>query len=437
MSVGLLGAILLIGMLVAIFLGMPVAIALAAVGLLGLYYAGGVPTVILMTGGTAINELSHFSLLAIPMFMMMSAVVSASGIGKTIVDFITKWLYRIPGALHSAAVISCTIFAAMSSSSVATAATVGGFILPEMKQRGHDMRLSIGAVAVGGTLGILIPPSNFFIIYGVLTGTSISKLFMAGIVPGVMIMLVLVAFNTILFSLRPSLTPAGDHLYVPTKAEKMAALRNSWTSLLLIVCVVGGIVFGVVTPTEAGGLGAAIAFMIGFFVLRTLKLVDLSPVLLQAVRTTSMMGFIIFSGLILSRASTMMNISPRLIELVRDSGFEPWQVIVMINILLFVLGMFMDAAAVTIMTVPLIVPIVVSLGYDPIWFAVIFAINMELALVSPPVGLNLFVLQGVSGVPLKDAIVGVLPYAGLMLLCLIILIIFPDITLWLPGLMNN
>ena len=436
MSLGLLGTIFLVGMLFAIFLGLPVAIALSAVGLLGLLYVGGLQTVIVMTGGTAVSELSHFSLLAIPMFMLMSSAITASGIGKTIVDFMTKWLHRIPGALHSAAVISCGIFAAMSSSSVATAAAVGGFILPEMRRRGHNMRLGIGAVAVGGTLGMMIPPSNFFIVYGVLTETSISKLFMAGIIPGLMIVLVMVLFNTILFWLRPSLTPATETDHVPTRAEKMLALRNAWTGLVLIVCVVGGIVFGVVTPTEAGGLGAVIALLIGLFVLKTITGGDISPILVQAVRTTSMMGFIIFAGLILSRASTMMNLSQWLIGLVQDSGLEPWQVIVLINILLLLLGTFMEGSAITIMTVPLLVPLVVSLGYDPIWFAVVFAINMELAIVSPPVGLNIFVLQGVAGVPLKDAMLGVLPYAGLLLLCLVVLIIFPQISLWLPTVMS-
>lgn len=436
MSLGVLGMIFLLGMLFAIFLGLPVAIALAAVGLLGLLYVGGVQTVIVMSGGTAVNELSHFGLLAIPMFMLMSSVISASGIGKTIVDFITKWLHRIPGALHSAAVISCGIFAAMSSSSVATAAAVGGFILPEMRRRGHNMRLGIGAVAVGGSLGIMIPPSNFFIVYGVLTETSITRLFMAGIVPGLMIVLIMVLFNTILFWLKPSLTPETEHLHVPTHAEKMLALRNAWTGMVLIVTVVGGIIFGIVTPTEAGGLGAVMALLIGAFVLKTVTRANLPPILIQAVRTTSMMGFIIFAGLILSRSSTMMNLSGWLIGLVENSGLEPWQVLLLINLLLLLLGTFMEASAITIMTVPLLVPLIVALGYDPIWFAVVFAINMELAIAAPPVGLNIFVLQGISGVPLRDAMIGALPYALLLLGCLFIVMIFPQIALWLPTLMN-
>ena len=437
MSLGLLGFIFFIGMLLAIFLGLPVSIALAIVGLLGLLYVGGLNTVIIMSGTTAVHELSHFNLLAIPLFMLMSSAITASGIGNTIVDFVVKWLHRIPGALHSAAVISCGIFAAMSSSSVATAAAVGGFILPEMRKRGHNMRLGIGAVAVGGTLGMLIPPSNLFIVYGVMTETSISKLFMAGIMPGIMIVVVMVLFNTILFKMVPSLTPPAEYEHVPSKAEKMLALRNAWTGLLLITAVVGGIILGVVTPTEAGGLGAVVALLIGFFVLKSIKGKDLPDILVQAVRTTSMLGFIIFSGLILARASTMMNLSSGVITLVQDTGLEPWQVMLIINILLLLLGTFMDGAAITIMTVPILVPLVVAMGYDPIWFAVVFAINMELALVSPPVGLNIFVLQGVSGVPLRDAMIGTLPYALLLLACLIILMIFPQIALWLPAMMSS
>src|SRR5690606_8028552 len=191
-------------------------------------------------------------------------------------------------------------------------------------------------------------------------------------------------------------TPSAEYEHVPSKAEKMLALRNAWTGLLLITTVVGGIIFGVVTPTEAGGLGAVVALLIGFFVLKSIKGNDLPDILVQAVRTTSMLGFIIFSGLILARASTMMNLSSGVITLVQDTGLEPWQVMLIINILLLLLGTFMDGAAITIMTVPLLVPLLVALGYDPIWFAVVSALNLALALVSPPVGLNIFVLQGVS-----------------------------------------
>jgi C4-dicarboxylate transporter DctM subunit len=434
MSIEILAFIFLGGMLFAILIGLPVAIALGSVGLIGLFYMGGKNTLIIMAGGTAVHQLSHFGLLAIPLFMLMSSTIKASGIGANIVDFVTKWLHRIPGALHSAAVVSCAIFAAMSSSSVATAAAIGGFILPEMKRRGHNLRLGIGAVAVGGTLGIMIPPSNYFILYGVLTETSITKLFMAGVVPGLMIVCVVLLFNTILFKFRPHLSPATETEAVPTWPQKWMALRRAWTGVVLIVTVVGGIFLGVVTPTEAGGLGAVMALLIGTFFLKSITRRTFSEILIQAVQTTSMMGFIIFGGMILARASTMMNLSTWLIGLITESGLGPWTVMLLINLLLLVLGMFMDAAAITILTVPLLFPVIVALGFDPIWFGVVVALNMELALVTPPVGLNIFVLKAVADVSLRDAVAGTMPYAALLFICLGLLMAFPQIALWLPGL---
>lgn len=434
MAIETIAVIFLVGMLCAIFIGLPVAIALGSVGILSLFYIGGTHTIIIMTGSTAVHELSHFGLLAIPLFMLMGSAVTVSGIGSDIADVVTKWLHRVPGALHSAAVVSCAIFAAMSSSSVATAAAIGGFILPEMKRRGHNIRLGIGAVAVGGTLGILIPPSNYFILYGVLTETSITRLFLAGVVPGLMIMSVVVAFNTILFWLRPSLTPVETRESAPTWTEKWIALRRSWTGMLLIFSVIGGIFMGVVTPTEAGGLGAVIALLIGSTVLKTINRSNFGRILIQAVQTTSMMGFIIFGGMMLARASTMLNLSGWLIGLISESGLSPWMVLLLINIFLLCLGMFMDAAAITMLTVPLLFPVIVALGFDPVWFGVVVALNMELALVTPPVGLNIFVLKAVARVPMREAILGTLPYAGLLLMCLILVIVFPQIALWLPNL---
>ena len=436
MPIGILAAAFMSGVLLAIFIGLPVAIALGAVGLLGLFYVGGTTTVIIMTGSTAITELSNFGLLAIPLFMLMGTAVTVSGVGRDISEVVIKWLHRIPGALHSAAVVSCAFFAALSSSSVATAAAIGGFILPEMKRRGYNLRLGIGAVAVGGTLGILIPPSNYFILYGVLTDTSITKLFLAGIVPGLMIASVMVVFTTVLFWLRPSLAEAEIRERPPTWPEKWAALRRSWTGIVLVVAVIGGISFGVVTPTEAGGLGAVVALLLGSVVLRTINRSNIGAILIQAVQTTSMMGFIIFGGLLLARASTILNLSSWLIGLIADSGLEPWTVLVLINLLLFVLGMFMDAAAITILTVPLLYPVISSLGFDRVWFGVVVAINLELALVTPPVGLNIFVLKAVANVSMREAILGTLPYASLLLVCLVLVMVFPQIALWLPGFVN-
>lgn len=435
MSLGLLGALFSVALISLLLMGLPVAFALGITGLYGIFAATGNDAWITLTSGAALHHLSHFGFLAIPLFILMSAYITHSGIGTRLIDAATKWFSFLPGYLNSASVIACGAFSAMSGSSIATAAAIGGVVLPEMKARGHSMRLGMGAVAAGGTLGMLIPPSNHFILYGVMTETSVSKLFAAGIVPGVLLIIAFVTFNVIIFTLRPDL--ARDAVAGPkvTWADRWISLRRVWTAAILIVTVVGGIFFGIVTPTEAAGLGALAALLIGVFVMRTLSFRESHDAAIMAVQITAMLGLIILGGLILGRGMALMNLSGALVRWIADSDMSPWQVMVVINILLLALGLLMDAAAITLITIPLLFPVVQSLGFDPVWFGVVFCINMELALITPPVGINLFVIRSITGEPMKDVIIGVLPYTAILALGLIAVMAFPALTLWLPGLM--
>ncbi|MCB1380097.1 MAG: TRAP transporter large permease [Alphaproteobacteria bacterium] len=435
MNIGFAGTFLVIATVSLLLLGLPVAFALGIAGLYGIFSTTGTAAWVTLTSGAALHHLSHFGFLAIPLFVLMSVFITQSGIGARLIDATSKWFNFLPGYLHSASVIACGVFSAMSGSSIATAAAVGGVVLPEMKARGHSMRLGMGAVAAGGTLGMLIPPSNHFILYGVLTETSISKLFAAGMVPGVLLVVAFVTFNVIVFHMRPDLAPEGETAGKVTWADRWISLRRIWTAAILIVTVIGGTFLGVVTPTEAAGLGALAALIIGVLLTRTLSLESAWGAALQAVQITAMLGMIILGGLILGRGMALMNISGAIVKWISESGFSPWQVMLLINLLLLVLGLLMDAAAITLITVPLLFPVVQSLGFDPIWFGVVFCINMELALITPPVGINLFVIRSITGEPMKEIILGVLPYTAILALGLIVVMVFPGLTLWLPSMM--
>jgi C4-dicarboxylate transporter, DctM subunit len=431
MSIGLVGLITAASMLSLILLGLPIAFALGLTGLGGIIAVTGGTAWVDFASGAALHNLSHFGLLAVPLFILMGTYITESGMGPRLIDFASQWFRRFPGYLHTASIVACGVFASMSGSSIATAAAIGGVILPEMKRRGHNMRYGMGAVAAGGTLGIIIPPSNAFIIYGVLTETSIAKLFIAGILPGILLVISFVAFNSILFTAKPELNPTEEKIDVDWGA-RLLSLRRIWTGIVLIVAVIGGIFMGVVTPTEAAGLGALVALILGIFVLKGLSFGTTHKAAVQAVQITAMVGFIIYGGLILGRGLTLLQLSHELVALIEESELNRWVVMGMINAFLLFLGMLLDAAAITLITIPLLFPVIVALGFDPIWFGVIFSLNMELALITPPVGINLFVIKGITGEKMKDVILGALPYALIVAGSIVLIMFFPGIATWLP-----
>ena len=288
--------------------------------------------------------------------------------------------------------------------------------------------------AAGGTLGILIPPSNQFILYGVLTETSVARLFMAGILPGILMVACFIAYTSIR-SVRDPLMAPGSRDKI-TWGERWLALRQIWTGLVLIASVLGGIFFGVVTPTEAAALGGLLALLLGIFVLKKLTISISHQAAVKAVQITTMVGFIIMGGLILGRAITLLDLSGELIAMIEGSGLSRWSVMILINFVLLFLGMLMDGAAIVMITTPLIFPVVVSLGFDPIWFGVVFCINVELALITPPVGMNLFIIKGITDEKMLEIIKGVLPYFLIMVGMLILVMIFPQLSLWLPTIMK-
>ena len=422
----------LIFILVSLFLvvGMPVAFSLGVVGLSGLFALEGGGA---FYGVTMIiyESLHSFTLTAIPLFILMANILIHSRISEDLYRFIHSLVGHWPGGLGIATVLFCAGFSAISGSSVATAATVGMLSVPEMLQMGYDRRFTFGLVAAGGTLGILIPPSLSMILYGALTDVSVGDLFIAGIIPG----LILTGFFLVYTVIH-----ARRRGYVRTRpagwGKKASAFRRSAWGLVLPPLVLGGIYLGWFTPTEAAGVGVVYSLMAAL-ISRRLKILNLMPVLLSSLRTTAMVLIIIVGAILFGHVVTILHVPQRLITFLGELDVAPWQFIILVCIIFIFLGDFLEVVSITIITLPIIFPILLAMGIDPVWFAVIMTINMEFALITPPVGLNLFVIKGVvEDASLMEVFQGTLPFMLLMLAVLILVILFPQLSLWLPFLVR-
>lgn len=416
--VGGLGTLLL--------LGLPVAFALALLAVLGMFLFNGGTLAFMQIPIISYKSLDDFSLTALPMYVLMSQILVVSGVGRDLYEMASRWFRHFPGGLAIATIFCCTIFSAISGSSVATALTVGTVALPEMIRRGYPKRHVLGLLAAGGTLGILIPPSVPMIIYGSVTGESIGKLFMAGIVPGAILTISFMAFAAY----------QARHLREEpaTWAEKMESLKKAIWGLLLPIIVIGGIYTGLFTPTEAAAVGVVASFAIAAFVYRNLSKENFEKILISTVKTNAMILFIIVGAMLLGYVMTILQIPQAVTNFATSQDISPWVIFILINITLLLLGMFLETISILVITLPILFPIVVALGFDPIWFAVIMVINMELALITPPVGLNLFVLKGLNrDNRIDDIVKGVMPYAFIMLIFIVVLSFFPEIATFLGN----
>lgn len=419
--------LLLAGLMTLLLLGLPVAFSLAASGMAGMYFlAGGVQT-FSQIPFIAYKSLDDFVLSAIPLYILMSYILLQGKVGNDLYELGSKWFRHLPGGLGVATILACAIFAAISGSSVATAVTIGTVAIPEMIERGYDKKLALGLVAAGGTLGILIPPSIPLIIYGSVTGESVGKLFVAGIIPGLLLTLFFIIF-IVVFSARNlplQLAASWD--------ERIQALKQSCWGLFLPILVVGGIYTGAFTPTEAAAIGVFYSLIITFFIYRTLSWRDIPRILTDTVKTNAMILAIMIGAMIFGYIMTVLRIPQQLTEFAVGLEMNRWLIMLSINILLLILGCFLETVSIILITVPILYPIILNLGFDPIWFAIVLVINMELALITPPVGMNLFVIQGIRrDASMADIVRGVFPFALLMVLLIIIIAFVPDIVTWLP-----
>lgn len=415
---------------ICLVVGMPVAFSLGTVGLASLFALEGAGA---FYGVTMIiyESLHSFTLTAIPLFILMANILIHSRISEDLYRLIHSLVGHWPGGLGIATVLFCAGFSAISGSSVATAATVGMLAVPEMLQLGYDRRFTFGLVAAGGTLGILIPPSLSMILYGALTDVSVGDLFIAGIIPGIILTGFFLCYAVI---------HARKRGYTRTQQagwqERITALKRSGWGLVLPPLVIGGIYLGWFTPTEAAGIGVVYSFAAAL-ISRRIRIFDLMPVLIATLRTTAMVLIIIVGAILFGHVVTILQVPQKLITYLSELNFSSWQFIVLICIIFIFLGDFLEVVSITIITLPIIFPILLALGIDPVWFAVIMTINMEFALITPPVGLNLFVIKGVAeDATLLEVFQGTLPFMLLMLVTLIMVIIFPQLSLWLPFLFH-
>ncbi len=422
-----------IGLLfVLLMIRMPVAFAMLAVGFGGYWFLEGLRS----AGGVLLTEsysaVSSYSLIVVPMFVLLGNVSSAAGFSRGLYDAAFAWVGRFRGGLATASVLGCAVFAAVSGSSVATAVTVGKVALPEMKRLGYSDGLSTGAIAAGGTLGFLIPPSTGFVLYAILTEESIGRLFMAGVLPGLLLTGLFIGAIWIVTLLDPEAGPRGAP--VPL-AERFRALADAGPLLLVIIASIGGIYIGVFTPVEASAVGAALVILLAL-ARRRLTWAAFKDAVISTLSTSAMLYTIVIGANVLNPFLAITRIPAAIGEGLGALGLGAYGTLFVIILAYILLGMFMDGLSMLVITVPIVFPVITALGFDPIWFGVVAVIVIEMGMITPPVGLNVFVVRSVAGeVPLTTIFRGVFPFLIAMIIGLLLIIAFPGIALLLPNTM--
>jgi len=396
---------------------------------------------------TMFDGLNDFGLLAIPLFIFMGSIIASTKSGEDLYEGLHRWLHRLPGGLAISNIVSCAIFSALCGSSPATAAAIGTMGIPEMRKRGYPDSLATGCIVAGGTLGILIPPSVTMIIYGIATQTSIGKLFLAGVVPGIVITIMMCIW-VVLYSqwarrkmvrnvangdIAASIGAEFFESVTYSWKEKMSAISRVVPFILLIVFIMGSLYGGWATPSEAAGVGSVAAL---FLVMAIYKLgsKDYRKIINMTIKESTMILMIIAASFLFGAVMTKLYITQSIINVIVGAGLSKWSLMIMINIFLLLLGCFMPPVAIILILAPILYPVLVKYGFDPIWFGVIMTINMEVGLITPPVGLNLYIVQGIApDVPLSRVLAGSFPFVLVLLLGIVICSIWPELTLWLPN----
>lgn len=418
------------GLFALMILRTPVAFAMLLIGFFGVWWIDGLrrATAILFT--ETYSSVSNYNLIVVPMFVLLGNIASEAGFSRALYDAAHAWVGRFRGGLASASVIGCAAFSAVSGSSVATAVTIGRVALPEMKRYGYADGLATGSIAAGGTLGFLIPPSTGFVIYAILTEESIGRLFMAGILPGLLMSLLFIAAIWIVTFRNPAKGPKGEAVSL---AQRFDLFLKAAPLLGVILVSIGGIYLGVFTPVEASGIGAGLVIILAL-VTGKLNRFGFTKAIADTVKTSAMLYLIVVGANVLNPFLAITDIPLALSEMLTHFGLGPYGTLVLILLSYVVLGMFLDGLAMLVVTIPIYYPVILGLGFDPIWFGVIAVIVIEMGMITPPVGLNVFVVRGVAGdVPLATVFAGVLPFLLAMIVTLLLIIAIPGIALWIPN----
>ncbi len=421
-------AILFVLLFGCMLLGMPIAIALGLSSVLTILFFGqdSLPSLALKLYETS----EHFTLLAIPFFILSGAFMTTGGVAKRMIRFAIACIGHLRGGLAMAAVLACMLFAAVSGSSPATVVAVGSIVIAGMVKSGYTKEFAAGVICNAGTLGILIPPSIVMVVYGAATETSVGKLFMAGVIPGIVLGLMLMA--AIYVRARMLDLPRQPRASL---REVLQAGRDSIWGLLLLFIILGGIYGGVFTPTEAAGVAAVYAFIVALFVYRDIGMAKVPHVLVDAARVTVMLMFIVANALLFAHVLTTERIPQAITEQIVAWGMAPWQFLIVVNVLLLIAGNFMEPTGIILILAPILFPIATELGIDPVHLGIIMVVNLEIGMVTPPVGLNLFVTAGITGMSIMQVVRAALPWLSVLFVFLVIITYVPKISLILPELL--
>ncbi len=433
MSVVLIITISITAALILLMVGCPVFVCLGISGGLGIFLNGGIAGLSLLQT-TVFGSVSKFTLVAAPLFILMGDIIFRSGIGADLYNAFSRVLRRLPGGLAIATVLASAVFGAMCGVSIAAVASIGVIALPEMLRRGYSPKLAAGSVCAPGALAMLIPPSLPFILYGEVAGVSVAELFTAGILPGLLLMLLMcgyIAVHEIMF--KTSVLTHDDPL---TLKEITGFIKRLWSPLLLIFMVLGSVYFGIATPTESAAIGVMGAYAIAVFIYRKLSFKDFILTLTTSARVTGIILVIFVGAVIFTQFLNLLRVPDMFAEFIVSINVSPLMKLILIQLMLFLLGMFVDGGSMILITTPILLPTVYAMNWDPIWFGVLMVANINIAVITPPVGLNLYTLAGISkDVDMETILKGTMPYVIVEIIGLILLMAFPQISLWLPGLM--
>ncbi|HHU77078.1 MAG TPA: TRAP transporter large permease [Firmicutes bacterium] len=426
--VGIIGTIVA---LILLSIGMPIALALMLTGFLGIWHLSSLSAALPVAARTLYAVTSQYAYMVIPLFLLMGSFAAYSGLIEDLYSMFDKWLRKFPGGLSAATIAACAGFSAVSGSAVATAAAMGSIAYPEMKKFNYSSRLATGTIAAGGTLGFLIPPSIGFVVYGMLVEESIGRLFMAGIFPGLALAATFIAIIALQVRFKPDLAPAN-----PGKVswkEKLVALRGVWEILAVFFIVMGGIYLGWFSPSEAGAIGATLFFIV-VLVKKKMTFKKLYEGMLESVRVSVMVLFLVAGATVFTYFLALSTIPAHLAHWVVGLQVSRYIILVIILLVYFFLGCFIDAISMMVLTLPVIFPLILKLGFDPIYFGVVCVLMMQVGLITPPMGLNLYTIAGsAKDVPLEDIFAGALPFVIPILVVVVLITIFPEIALYLPD----
>ncbi len=430
MELTIVSLLCILGLFLLMMLGVPIVYSLGFCAVAaGLYCFG--TACLPKVGWTPFHMLFNLAWTPLPLFVFLGSIIAQTAIGQDLFKAAANWLGRIPGGLIISGIMGEAAMAATLGTSAATIVVMGKVAVPEFERYGYNRSLSLGALLAGGALGPLIPPSATFIIISVLANLSLGKLFIAGIIPGIILATMLAIPAILICSLRPKLAPRAERA---SWGERFSSLKRVWPIAVVILAILGSIYMGVATPTESAGVGCVLVLLIAVLFFR-LRWDGLRRAMIEAAVINAMILFIMVGASFFTYVVGSANIAKYLLTITGSSAMSPWLVIIFINIILLFLGCILEPLTITLLTIPIFIPLIVSLGFDPLWFGVVFAVNTQIGLITPPMGIDLFAVKTIFNIPTGEILRGVTPFLLMTLLFLVLIIALPELSLWLPSMM--